>query len=200
LPAFQRDYQPQESLSSSGTRFAKGLLTAAGKAVIQATDQQQRFLSGPFTNHSGNNVNFPGGTKMFNNKMLVIFMLIAIFSLASAGCSDDNPVTPAANIDEAPLIPPTKLTVDFNKGKAMLKWGPSVDNRVVRYFVDREHDGVRTNLGKTDKSETTFVDENPPVGLNTYYVYATGTGSRQSAMISVSLMVTRPRRTANMHD
>ena len=137
---------------------------------------------------------------MFNNKMLLIFLLITIFSLASSGCSDDNPVTPAANIDEAPLIPPTKLSVDFNKGKAMLKWGPSVDNRTVRYFVEREHDGVLTKLGRTDKSETKFVDESPHMGLNTYYVYATGSGSRRSAMTSVSLMVTHTRRTANMHD
>ena len=136
---------------------------------------------------------------MVSNKMILTFILIAIVSLASAGCSDDNPVTPA-NIDEAPIFPPTKLTVDLNKGKAMLKWWPSVDSRTVNYFVDRENDGVRTNLGKTDKSQTQFVDDNPVVGFSTYYVYAAGTGPRKSAMASISLMITRGHQTANVHD
>jgi hypothetical protein len=174
-------------------------MSAAGKAVIQATVQQHQFLSGPFMKPSGNFVNFQGGTTMVSNKMIVTFMLIAIASLASAGCSDDNPVTPA-NIDEAPIFPPTKLTVDLNKGKAMLKWGPSVDSRVVNYFVDREQDGVLTSLGKTDKSKTQFVDENPVVGYSTYYVYAAGTGPRKSATASVSLMITPGHRTANLHN
>jgi len=136
---------------------------------------------------------------MVSNKMIVTFMLIAIISLASAGCNDDNPVSPT-NIDEAPIVPPTRLTVDLNKGKAMLKWGPSIDNRVVNYFVDREHDGDRTNLGKTGKSETQFVDENPVVGYSTYYVYAAGAGSRKSATTSAYLMVTNSHRTANLHE
>jgi hypothetical protein len=82
----------------------------------------------------------------------------------------------------------------------MLKWGPSVDSRVVNYFVDREQDGVRTNLGKTDKAQTQFVDENPVVGFSTYYVYAAGTGPRKSATASISLMITRGHRTANVQD
>ena len=136
---------------------------------------------------------------MVSNKMVAIFMLVVIVSLAGAGCSDDNPVNPQ-NIDEAPVFPPTKLSVKVEKGKAMLKWGPSVDNRVVNYFVDREHDGVRTSLGKTDKSETEFVDENTVLGFSTYYVYAAGAGPRNSAAVSVSVVVTRGHQIADMHE
>jgi hypothetical protein len=136
---------------------------------------------------------------MVSNKMIVTFMLIATVSLTSAGCSDDNPVTPTI-IDEAPIIPPTNLTVDVNKGKAMLDWRPSADARVMNFFVDREHDGVRTSLGKTEKSESQFVDENPVVGYSIYHVYAAGSGSRKSASASVSLMISRGHQTANLQD
>ena len=136
---------------------------------------------------------------MVSNKMIVTFMLIAIVSLVSAGCTDDNPVSPA-NIDEAPIVPPTKLTVDVDKGKAMLKWGPSVDNRVVNYFVDREHDGVRTSLGKTGQSATQFRDENTVLGFSKYYVYAAGAGPRNSAAVWVSVVITRGHQTDYQDD
>ena len=136
---------------------------------------------------------------MVSNKMIVTFMLIAIVSLAIAGCTDDNPVTPT-NIDEAPISPPTYLTVDVDQGMVMLVWGPSIDNRVVNYFVDREQDGVRTNLGRVGNSETQFLDENPLWGYSTYYVYAAGSGSRNSASVSASVLIPREHRTTNLHN
>jgi len=136
---------------------------------------------------------------MVRNKLLLGFMLIAVLSLAGAGCSGDDPVDPGI-IDEAPIIPPTMLTVEMDKGKANLDWWPSVDTRVVNYFVDREHDGDRISLGRTTDSVTHFTDDNPLVGSSTYYVYAAGTGAPQSSTVSVSLTISRAHRTDELHE
>jgi len=136
---------------------------------------------------------------MFNSKMIMTFILIAVIGLAIAGCGDDNPATPAT-IDEAPIAPPTSLTVQLNKGKANLAWGPSSDSRVVNYFVDREHDGDRVTLGRTSNTVVQFVDEQPVVGHSVYYVYAAGTGAPKSATTSASLFNTLVHRTDNLRD
>ena len=136
---------------------------------------------------------------MVNKKMIMMFVLIAVIGLASAGCNDDNPVNPAT-IDEAPIAPPTKLTVELHRGKAKLEWGPSIDNRVVNYFVDREHDGDRINLGRTSNTEMQFLDESPFVGHSIYYVYAAGAGAPRSATVSVPLFNTLVHRTDNLQD
>lgn len=135
---------------------------------------------------------------MVNKKMILAVMLIAVIGLMSVGCSDD-PVNPT-NIDEAPVIPPTKLTVELEDGKAWLEWGPSVDNRVVNYFVDRENSNGRVSLGKTGRSETTFVDEKPVLGTSTYYVYAAGAGSRKSSAATVSLTIVSSHETDDIQD
>lgn len=136
---------------------------------------------------------------MVSKKKFVTTMLIAVIGLIGVGCSDDNPVEPTI-IDEAPIIPPTKLSVELDKGKAKLEWGPSVDYRVVNYFVDREHEGDRVSLGKTGLSNYQFVDENPPLGFSTYYVYAAGTGPRKSAGASVTLLYTLTHRIDDIED
>lgn len=130
---------------------------------------------------------------MVNKKMILSAMLIAVIGLMSVGCSDD-PVNPT-NIDEAPMIPPTKLIVELENGKTWLEWGPSVDNRVVNYFVDRENSNGRVSPGKTGRSKTQIVDENPVIGTSTYYVNAAGAGSRKSSAASISLTIVRSHET-----
>ena len=125
---------------------------------------------------------------MVSNKMIVTLMLIAVTSLAAIGCSDDNPVTPN-NIDTAPLIAPTDLTVEMDKGTAVLNWTPSLDTRVSSYVVIRERNGNVQNIGNTPLNVFSFVDSQPLNGSSMYHVYAISQGQQTSPMVTANLTI-----------
>jgi len=138
---------------------------------------------------------------MVNNKMIVTFMLIAIASLAGAGCSDDNPVvTPTNPIDTAPLDPPAHLSLELSKGSVILDWDPTIDVHVVNWVVTRERYGVTQFLGNISLDNSFYVDSNPLSGSSMYHVYSMDNAGRMSAAATVNLTIPLIRHPARMSD
>ena len=137
---------------------------------------------------------------MVNNKMIVTFMLIAMTTLALAGCSDDNPVNPATVVDTAPLDVPANLTLEMSKGAAVLDWDPSTDHHVVGYMVTREQNGITEILVGAPAMISSYEDANPPLGTSMYHVYAVDETGNQSAVATVSLTVIISHRTGYLHN
>jgi len=124
---------------------------------------------------------------MVNNKMIVTFMLIAVATLAGAGCSDDNPVTLTNPIDTAPLDMPANLSVELSKGSAILDWDPTIDVHVIGYYLTRERNGNTEILGNVTLEYSGYVDSNPLSGSSIYYVYAVDNAGRMSAAATAYL-------------
>ena len=138
---------------------------------------------------------------MVNNKMIVTFMLIAIASLAGAGCSDDNPVvTPTNPIDTAPLDPPANLSLELSKGSAILDWDPTIDVHVVNWVVTRERYGVTQFLGNISLDYSGYVDPNPLSGSSMYHVYSMDNAGRMSAAATVNLTIPLIRQPDRVSD
>jgi hypothetical protein len=134
---------------------------------------------------------------MVNNKMIVTIMLIAIASLAGAGCSDDNPVNPTV-VDTAPLDVPANLTLELSKGSAVLDWDPSTDHHVVGYMVTRERYGITQIMGNMAVEYSGYVDTTPLSGSSIYHVYALDNAGKMSAAASVNLTMPLIRRPARL--
>jgi len=127
---------------------------------------------------------------MVNNKMIVTFMLIAVVTLAGAGCSDDNPVIPTTVVDTAPPAVPANLSVAYSTDKAVISWDMStVDRDLAGYIVTREHSGVTETLVSTPALISSYEDPNPLIGLNLYHVYAVDFLGNESAVATVSLSI-----------
>ena len=135
---------------------------------------------------------------MVNNKMIVTFMLIAMTTLALAGCSDDNPVNPATVVDTAPLDVPANLTLEMSKGAAVLDWDPSTDHHVVGYMVTRERYGVTQIMANMTHEYSGYVDSRPLSGSSIYHVYALDNAGKMSAAASVNLTMPLIRRPARL--
>ncbi len=128
---------------------------------------------------------------MVSNKMIVTFMLIAIATLACAGCSDDNPVTPSNPVDTAPPAVPANLTVDYSSEKAVINWDMStVDTDLAGYIVTRERYGVTEVLVGTPTMISSYEDTNPLTGSSLYHVYAVDHTGNESAVATVNLVIT----------
>ena len=138
---------------------------------------------------------------MVSNKMIVTFMLIAIATLACAGCSDDNPVTPVNPVDTAPPVVPANLDVDYSPDKVVLSWDIStVDLDLAGYIVTREHYGVTETLVGTPALISSYEDTNPLSGSSLYHVYAVDHSGNQSAVATVSLTIVLGHQTSDLHD
>ena len=128
---------------------------------------------------------------MVSNKMIVTFMLIAIASLAFAGCSDDNPVTTIIPVDAAPPAVPANLSVDYSADKAVVNWDMStVDIDLAGYVVTRERYGVTETLIHTPALISSYEDANPLTGSSLYHVYAVDQAGNRSAVATVGLTIT----------
>ena len=127
---------------------------------------------------------------MVNNKMIVTIMLIAIASLAGAGCSDDNPVNPTTIVDTAPPAVPVNLSVDYSMDMAVISWDQNtVDTDLAGYIVTRERYGVTETLVGTPAAISSYQDMNPLSGSSLYHVFAVDNAGNQSAVATVSLTV-----------
>ena len=136
---------------------------------------------------------------MFSNKMIVTFMLIAIATLACAGCSDDNPVIPVNPVDTAPPVVPANLSVDYTTNKAVINWEENtVDTDLAGYIVTRENGSVTDVLVDTPIRECSFEDERPPVGVNQYHVFAVDLAGNESAVATVGLTILLDSKTPEM--
>jgi hypothetical protein len=132
---------------------------------------------------------------MVSKKMIVTFMLIAATTLVGAGCSDDNPVTPTTPIDTAPPAVPANLNVEYSSQMANISWDMStVDPDLAGYIVTREHAGITEILVGTPAMISSYQDPDPPAGTSLYHVYAVDQSGNQSAVATVTLLVSRGHR------
>ena len=136
---------------------------------------------------------------MVSNRMIVTCMLIAIASLAFAGCSDDNPVTTVIPVDAAPPAVPANLSVDYSADKAVINWDMStVDIDLAGYVVTRERYGVTDTLVGTPVLISSYEDANPLTGSSLYHVYAVDRAGNRSAVATVGLTVTLDHQTSDL--
>ncbi len=136
---------------------------------------------------------------MVSNKMIVTFMLIAIASLAFAGCSDDNPVTTVIPVDTAPPAVPANLSVDYSTDKAVVNWDIStVDIDLAGYVVTRERYGVTDTLVGTPALISSYEDANPLSGSSLYHVYAVDRAGNRSAVATVGLTITLSHQSSDL--
>ena len=136
---------------------------------------------------------------MVSNKMIVTFMLIAIASLAFAGCTDDNPVTTVIPVDAAPPAVPANLSVDYSAEKAVVNWDIStVDLDLAGYVVTRERYGVTDTLVGTPALISSYEDANPLTGSSLYHVYAVDQAGNRSAVATVGLTVTLGHQSSDL--
>ena len=137
---------------------------------------------------------------MVSNKMIVTIMLIAVVALASAGCSDDNPVTPANSVDTAPPAVPANLNVEYSANMAVVNWSMStVDTDLAGYIVTRENRGVTDTLVGVPAMIDSYEDANPPAGTSLYHVYAVDTSGNESAVATASLTITLSHQTSDLY-
>ncbi len=131
-------------------------------------------------------------------KTLKTLMIIALATLAFAGCSSDDssPAAPTANIptpvDTAPPAAPTGLTAEFNIAKVAIEvtWDANTtDGDLAGYYLSRTADGVTTELTPWIHPHTSFLDDGAPAGLNLYSVCAVDAAGNRSACASVKLTV-----------
>ena len=136
---------------------------------------------------------------MVSNRMIVTCMLIAIASLAFAGCSDDNPVTTVIPVDAAPPAVPANLSVDYSADKAVINWDMStVDIDLAGYIVTRERYGVTDTLVGTPVLISSYEDANPLTGSSLYHVYAVDRAGNRSAVATVGLTIVLGHNSADV--
>lgn len=128
---------------------------------------------------------------MARNKMIKTLILIGLAAIAFTGCSDDNPVTPSAIVDNAPPAVPADVTADLDGSSVTVAWAANtVDTDLAGYLVERENYGQTTLLTSAPIMDVSYEDPSPAGGANVYRVYAVDVTGNESAVATSLVIVT----------
>jgi hypothetical protein len=123
--------------------------------------------------------------------------LLALLTLGLAawvgGCSDSGSTSPV--IDTAPPAVPDGLAYSLAQGAVSLVWAPNnTDADFVGFLVDRTTGDTRTALVNAPQNITSYQDDDPPFGVNTYWVSAVDQAGNTSAYAKIRVVIVMPSR------